>query len=72
MIVGQGCDCGPTAAALARFEDLKKQADDAVAKWADLQKSDVAPFQKVAAERGIQPVTIPAPNSAVSAGENEP
>jgi len=72
MIVGQGCDCGPTAAALARFDELKKQADDAVAKWADLQKSDVAPFQKVAAERGIQPVTIPAPNSAVSAGENEP
>jgi len=72
MIVGQGCDCGPTAAALARFDDLKKQADDAVAKWADLQKSDVAPFQKVAAERGIQPVTIPAPNSAVSAGEDEP
>jgi photosystem II stability/assembly factor-like uncharacterized protein len=72
MIVGGGCDCGPTAAALERFDELKKQADDAVAKWAELQKSDVAPFQKVAAEKGLQPVTIPAPNSAVSAGENEP
>jgi len=72
IIVGGGCDCGPTAAALERFDELKKQADDAVAKWAELQKSDVAPFQKVAAEKGLQPVTIPAPTSAVSAGENEP
>ena len=63
MIVDAGCDCGPTDAALARFDELKKQADDAVAKWTDLQKSDVAAFQKLAAERGIQPVAIPAPTA---------
>ncbi|MGC2195675.1 MAG: hypothetical protein WA628_13435 [Terriglobales bacterium] len=72
MIVGGGCDCGPTQAALQRFDVLKKQADDALARWSDLQKSDVASFQKAAAERGIEPVTIPAPSSAISSGENEP
>ena len=72
MIVDAGCDCGPTEAAVQRFGALKKQADDAIAKWSDLQKSDVAPFQKAAAERGIQPVTIPADSSAISSGENEP
>ena len=55
-----------------RFEDLKKQTEQAIAKWNDLQKSDVAAFQKLAAERGMQPVAIPAPTSRVSAGENEP
>jgi photosystem II stability/assembly factor-like uncharacterized protein len=72
MIVGGGCDCGPTEAALQRFDELRKQTDDAVGRWSDLQKTDVAPFQKVAAERGIQPVSIPAPGSAVSSGQNEP
>ena len=32
----------------------------------------VAAFQKLAADRGMQPVAIPAPNSRVSSGENEP
>jgi hypothetical protein len=72
IIVGSGCDCGPTEAARQRFEELKKQTDDAIAKWNELQKNDVAAFQKLAADRGMQPVAIPAPNSRVSSGENEP
>jgi photosystem II stability/assembly factor-like uncharacterized protein len=71
MIVSAGCDCGPTEAALQRFDELKKQTDEAIAKWADLQKGDVAAFQKLAIERGIQPVAIPAEGSAVSSGEDE-
>ena len=71
MIVSAGCNCGPTEAALQRFDELKKQTDEAIGKWADLQKSDVAAFQKLAIERGIQPVAIPAESSAVSAGEDE-
>ena len=39
MIVGSGCDCGPTESARQRFEDLKKQTDQAIAKWNDLQKA---------------------------------
>jgi hypothetical protein len=72
MIVSSGCDCGPTAAAVQRFGELKTQVDEALAKWADLQKSDVATFQKLAIDRGIPPVAVPAAGSAVSSGENEP
>ena len=71
MIVSAGCDCAPTEAALQRFDELKKQTEDAIAKWIDLQKTDVAAFQKLAVERGIQPVAIPAADSAVSSGEDE-
>ena len=71
MIVSAECDCGPTEAALQRFDELKKQTDEAIARWADLQKSDVAVFQKLAIEKGIQPVTVPAEGSAVSSGEDE-
>jgi photosystem II stability/assembly factor-like uncharacterized protein len=72
MIVSAGCDCGPTEAASKRFDELKQQVDNAVAKWADLQKSDVATFQKLAIDRGIPPVAVPAAGSAISSGQNEP
>src|SRR6267143_632612 len=69
MIVSAGCDCDPTEAAVRRFDELKKQTDEAVARWADLQKADVTAFQKLAIEQGIQPVAVPAATSAISAGE---
>jgi hypothetical protein len=72
IIVGSGCDCAPTEAARQRLDDLKKQADDLLAKWNDLKKTDVAAFQKLAVDRGLQPVAIPAPNSSISSGQNEP
>jgi len=72
MIVSSGCDCGPTEAATKRFDELKKQVDDVVSKWNSLQKSDVATFQKLAIDRGIPPVAIPAAGSAISSGQNEP
>ena len=72
MIVSAGCDCGPTEAALQRFDELRKQTDKAIASWVDLQKADVAALQKLAIERGIPPVAIPAAGSAVSSGVNEP
>ena len=72
MIISSGCDCGPTEAALERFEELQKQTDEAVARWVDLQNKDVAAYQRLAIERGIQPVVIPAAGSVVISGENEP
>jgi hypothetical protein len=72
MIVDAGCDCAPTDAALQRFDELKKQADDLVGKWADLQRTDVAAFQRLAADHGILPVAIPASGSPISAGQDEP
>jgi photosystem II stability/assembly factor-like uncharacterized protein len=70
MIVGSGCDCAPTEAALKRFDQLMKSTDDAVAHWDHLQKSDVAAFQKMAAGQGIFPIAVPAPDSSISAGQN--
>ncbi len=70
VIVGSGCDCPPTEAARQRFDQLKRATDEAVARWDELQKSDVAAFQKMAANQGIYPVEVPAPNSSVSAGQN--
>ncbi len=70
MIVGQGCDCAPTEAAHKRFDQLKKSTEDAIAHWDELQKSEVAAFQKMAASQGIFPIAVPAPDSSISAGQN--
>jgi photosystem II stability/assembly factor-like uncharacterized protein len=70
MIVGSGCDCAPTEAALQRFDQLMTSTEEAVAHWDQLQKSDVAAFQKMAAGQGIFPIAVPAPDSSISAGQN--
>ena len=72
MIVSAGCDCAPTDAAVKRFAELREQTNKAIASWEDLQKTDVAAFQRLAIERGIPPVAIPAAGSAVSSGRNDP
>jgi len=72
MIVSAGCDCAPTDAAVKRFAELREQTNKAVASWEDLQKADVAAFQRLAIERGIPPVAVPAAGSAVSSGRNDP
>jgi len=72
MIVSAGCDCAPTDAAVKRFAELREQTDKAIASWENLQKTDVAAFQRLAIERGIPPVAIPAAGSAVSSGRNDP
>ena len=70
MIVGSGCDCPPTEAAHRRFDQLRKATDESLARWDDLQKSDVAAFQRMAAGQGIYPVAVPAANSSVGEGHN--
>ena len=74
MIVGSGSDSEPTEAAVQRFADLNTQVDQALAGWSNVQKTDVASFQKLAAERGMQAVIVPQSGSAVAtgSGENEP
>jgi hypothetical protein len=72
MIVSAGCDCAPTDAAVKRFAELREQTNKAIASWEDLQKADVAAFRRLAIERGIPPVAIPAAGSAVSSGRNDP
>ena len=72
MIAGGGSDSAPTAAEEQRFEELKRQVDAALAGWSDMQKTEVAGFQKLVGERGMQAVVVPAASSAVAKGANEP
>jgi photosystem II stability/assembly factor-like uncharacterized protein len=72
MIVGGYSDSAPTEAAVARFAEVKKQVDAALAQWDSVQRTEVADFQKLAVGKGLAAVVVPASGSAVSRGENEP
>ena len=70
ITVGDGTDSAPTAAAYTQFDKLKKQTDQDLAQWDELQKTDLASFQKLMAEQNIQTIVVPAMGSAVtSAGQ---
>lgn len=64
MAVGEGTDSAPTAAEYRVFEQLKKQSEDGIARWAELQRTDLAALQKMTAEQNIQAIVVPA-------GENQ-
>jgi hypothetical protein len=69
MAIGNGTDSAPTEAEYRTFEKLKKQADDSVAHWAELQKTDLAAFQKMMAGQHIQAIVLPAAESEGARGE---
>jgi photosystem II stability/assembly factor-like uncharacterized protein len=68
-IVGGLNDSGPTEAASREFDKLKKQADDYLAHWAEIQRTDLATFQKLVAGQNIQAIVVPAAESAGAGGE---
>jgi photosystem II stability/assembly factor-like uncharacterized protein len=68
MAVGEGSDSPPTASAYRVFEKLKKQADDYLARWAEIQRTDLAAFQKMMAGQNIQAIVVPAAGSSEVAG----
>ena len=68
MAVGRDTDSTPTESAYREFDKLKKQADDLLARWAELQKTDVAAFQKLATDQGIQAIVVPASAATPSSG----
>src|SRR5216684_4098369 len=61
-------DSAPTESQYKEFDKLKKQADDLLARWAELQKTDVAAFQKLTTEQGIQAIVVPSVGSAQGSG----
>jgi photosystem II stability/assembly factor-like uncharacterized protein len=69
MAVASQSDSAPTDAEYHLFDRLKKQSDDYLAQWSELQKSDVAGFQKQLAGQGIPAIVI-APAKELS-GEGE-
>jgi hypothetical protein len=70
MAVGVGTDSAPTAAEYEIFDKLKKQADLSVARWAEIQKTSLANFQKMAAGQNIQAIVVPAVENSGTRGES--
>ena len=70
MAVGVGTDSAPTEAESLVFDKLKKRADISIAHWTEIQKTELADFQKMMAGQNIQAIVVPAAENAGSAGES--
>lgn len=57
-------DSAPTEAEQLEFEKLKRQTTELLARWAELQRGDLAAFQKLAAETNLSTVVVPPPGRA--------
>jgi len=64
-----GNDSAPTEASYQAFAKLKKQTDDYLAHWLELQRTDLAAFQKMTAGQNIQAIVVPAAETTTSGGE---
>jgi len=60
LVVSDSTDSAPTEAAMREFEKLKKRADDALGRWAEIQRTDLVAFQKIMAGQNIQAIVVPA------------
>jgi hypothetical protein len=69
LVVNEGTDSAPTEAAVQEFQKLKKQADGALARWSEIQRGDLAAFQKMVAGQNIQAIFVPVTGSGVAGGE---
>jgi len=67
MAVGDGNDSAPTDGDYRLFDKLKKQADELLARWADVQKTDLTALQQLMAGHGV-PAIVVAPADAVEGG----
>jgi photosystem II stability/assembly factor-like uncharacterized protein len=52
-------DSAPTEAEQQQFEKLKRQSGELVGRWEDLQRRDLAAFQKLTAEGSLSTVVVP-------------
>jgi len=52
-------DSAPTAAEAREFEKLKRQSGELIGRWDDLQRRDLAAFQKLTAEGSLSTVVVP-------------
>jgi photosystem II stability/assembly factor-like uncharacterized protein len=72
LVVSDGTDSAPTEAAIREFDKLKKRADEALARWEEIQRTDLAVFQKIMAGQNIQAIVVPsAGHSSAGGGEGE-
>jgi hypothetical protein len=52
-------DSAPTEAEYRQFEKLKRQSGEFIARWEDVQRRDLAAFQKLAVEGSLSTVVVP-------------
>jgi molybdate-binding protein len=64
-------DSAPTEAEQIEFKKLKRQTDDLVARWSDIQHSDLTTFQKLASSSGFSTVVVAAPGLAAQEESGE-
>jgi len=67
-IAAGNADGAPTESELRQLEKLKRQSGELLGRWDDLQRRDLAAFQKLTAEGSLSTVVVPPPGRA---GEEE-
>jgi photosystem II stability/assembly factor-like uncharacterized protein len=70
MDVGSA-DSAPTEAEQMQFEKLKRQSGELLSRWEDLQRRDLAAFQKLTAEGSLSTVVVPPAGKGSDAAEME-
>jgi photosystem II stability/assembly factor-like uncharacterized protein len=71
IAVGQGNDSAPTQAELQQFDKVKQGADDSLARWAEIERTDLPAFDRMMAGQNIQAIVVPAVGSSEAAGEGQ-
>ena len=64
-------DSAPTEAEQIEFEKLKRQSGELLSRWDDLQRRDLAAFQKLTAEGSLSTVVVPPAGRAAEAENSE-
>jgi hypothetical protein len=64
-------DSAPTESQVQLFERLKKQTDDFLARWDQTRNTDLAAFQKLAADQSVHAVQVPDGKSERVQGESK-
>jgi len=60
-----GADSAPTEAEQRQFEKLKRQSGELISRWEDIQRRDLAAFQKMAAAGSLTTVMVPPAGKAL-------
>jgi hypothetical protein len=60
IAIGDGTDSAPTEAEYQVYQKLKRQSDDAIARWSQIRTTDLVAFEKMVAEQNIQAIVVPA------------
>jgi photosystem II stability/assembly factor-like uncharacterized protein len=71
LAVGDSTDSAPTESEYGQYEKLKKQTDDYLAHWGELQRTDLVSFQKMMAGQNIQAIVVPSSGRVATGGEED-